>query len=129
MAHILLVDDQSSMRLTLTVLLKQAGHTLMQAATGAEFRDGCPEVLTVFVALEHRLDFNAHDALDDFRIGAVDRELQASSQKRIRRFACHRLQRQNAIPTGGFGVLHHVLDEVLDVGVLAWNQARMVLLA
>jgi DNA-binding NtrC family response regulator len=34
MAHILLVDDQSSMRLTLTALLKQAGHTLMQAATG-----------------------------------------------------------------------------------------------
>ena len=36
MAHILLVDDQSSMRLTLTALLKQAGHTLMQAATGAD---------------------------------------------------------------------------------------------
>ena len=36
MAHILLVDDQSSMRLTLTALLKQAGHTLMQAGTGAD---------------------------------------------------------------------------------------------
>ena len=36
MAHILLVDDQSSVRLTLTALLKQAGHTLMQAATGAD---------------------------------------------------------------------------------------------
>ncbi len=36
MAHILLVDDQSSMRLTLTALLKQAGHTLMQAATGED---------------------------------------------------------------------------------------------
>jgi DNA-binding NtrC family response regulator len=34
MAHILVVDDQSSMRLTLTALLKQAGHTLMQAGTG-----------------------------------------------------------------------------------------------
>ncbi len=34
MAHILLVDDQSSMRLTLTALLKSAGHTLAQAATG-----------------------------------------------------------------------------------------------
>jgi CheY-like chemotaxis protein len=36
MAHILLVDDQSSMRLTLTALLKQAGHTLMQAGTGED---------------------------------------------------------------------------------------------
>jgi two-component system, NtrC family, response regulator HydG len=36
MAHILVVDDQSSMRLTLTALLKQAGHTLMQAATGED---------------------------------------------------------------------------------------------
>jgi DNA-binding NtrC family response regulator len=36
MAHILLVDDQSSMRLTLTALLKQAGHTLAQAATGED---------------------------------------------------------------------------------------------
>lgn len=36
MAHILLVDDQSSMRLTLTALLKQAGHTLMQAGTGTD---------------------------------------------------------------------------------------------
>lgn len=35
MAHILLVDDESSMRLTLTMLLKQANHTLAQAATGA----------------------------------------------------------------------------------------------
>ena len=34
MAHVLVVDDQSSMRLTLTALLKQAGHTLMQASTG-----------------------------------------------------------------------------------------------
>ena len=34
MAHILLVDDQSSMRLTLTALLKGAGHTLAQAGTG-----------------------------------------------------------------------------------------------
>jgi len=33
MAHILLVDDQSSARLTLTALLKQNGHTLTQAAT------------------------------------------------------------------------------------------------
>src|SRR5690606_5801058 len=36
MAHILLVDDQSSARLTLTALLKQNGHTLAQAATGAD---------------------------------------------------------------------------------------------
>ena len=36
MAHVLVVDDQSSMRLTLTALLKQAGHTLMQAGTGDE---------------------------------------------------------------------------------------------
>ncbi|MBW3637441.1 MAG: sigma-54 dependent transcriptional regulator [Armatimonadetes bacterium] len=36
MAHILLVDDQSSMRLTLTALLKGAGHTLAQAGTGAD---------------------------------------------------------------------------------------------
>jgi DNA-binding NtrC family response regulator len=36
MAHILLVDDQSSIRLTLTALLKQAGHTLAQAATGED---------------------------------------------------------------------------------------------
>ena len=36
MAHILLVDDESSMRLTLTALLKRAGHTLMQAATGED---------------------------------------------------------------------------------------------
>jgi DNA-binding NtrC family response regulator len=35
MAQILLVDDESSMRLTLTALLKRMGHTLMQAATGA----------------------------------------------------------------------------------------------
>ncbi len=35
MAHILLVDDESSMRLTLTMLLKQAKHTLAQAGTGA----------------------------------------------------------------------------------------------
>ena len=34
MAHILLVDDQSSMRLTLTALLKSVGHTLAQAPTG-----------------------------------------------------------------------------------------------
>ncbi len=39
MAHILLVDDQSSMRLTLTMLLKQAGHTVAQAATGADALD------------------------------------------------------------------------------------------
>jgi DNA-binding NtrC family response regulator len=36
MAHILLVDDESSMRLTLTALLKRANHTLMQAASGRE---------------------------------------------------------------------------------------------
>jgi DNA-binding NtrC family response regulator len=36
MAHVLLVDDESSMRLTLTALLKRANHTLMQAATGQE---------------------------------------------------------------------------------------------
>ncbi|MEO6909001.1 MAG: sigma-54 dependent transcriptional regulator [Abditibacteriaceae bacterium] len=36
MAQILLVDDQSSARLTLTALLKQNGHTLAQAATGAD---------------------------------------------------------------------------------------------
>jgi DNA-binding NtrC family response regulator len=36
MAHVLVVDDQSSMRLTLTALLKQAGHTLMQAGTGED---------------------------------------------------------------------------------------------
>ncbi len=36
MPHILLVDDQSSMRLTLTALLKGAGHTLAQAGTGAD---------------------------------------------------------------------------------------------
>ncbi|HEY0074064.1 MAG TPA: sigma-54 dependent transcriptional regulator [Abditibacteriaceae bacterium] len=36
MAHVLVVDDQSAMRLTLTALLKQAGHTLMQAGTGDE---------------------------------------------------------------------------------------------
>ena len=36
MAQILLVDDESSMRLTLTALLKRANHTLMQAATGSE---------------------------------------------------------------------------------------------
>lgn len=36
MAHILLVDNDSSMRLTLTMLLKHAKHTLMQAATGAD---------------------------------------------------------------------------------------------
>lgn len=34
MAHILLVDDESSMRLTLTMLLKREKHTLAQAATG-----------------------------------------------------------------------------------------------
>lgn len=34
MAHILLVDDESSMRLTLTMLLKREKHTLVQAATG-----------------------------------------------------------------------------------------------
>jgi DNA-binding NtrC family response regulator len=39
MAHILVVDDQSSMRLTLTALLKQAGHTLMQAGTGEDAID------------------------------------------------------------------------------------------
>ena len=39
MAHILLVDDQSSMRLTLTALLKSAGHTLAQAGTGADALD------------------------------------------------------------------------------------------
>jgi DNA-binding NtrC family response regulator len=39
MAHILVVDDQSSMRLTLTALLKQAGHTLMQAGTGEDASD------------------------------------------------------------------------------------------
>ena len=36
MAHILLVDDESSMRLTLTALLKRANHTLMQASTGED---------------------------------------------------------------------------------------------
>ena len=36
MAHILLVDDQSSIRLTLTALLKQAGHAMSQAATGED---------------------------------------------------------------------------------------------
>ncbi len=36
MAHILLVDDQSSIRLTLTALLKGAGHTLAQAGTGVD---------------------------------------------------------------------------------------------
>ena len=39
MAFILLVDDQSSMRLTLTALLKSAGHTLAQAGTGADALD------------------------------------------------------------------------------------------
>jgi DNA-binding NtrC family response regulator len=36
MAHILLVDDQSSARLTLTALLKQNGHTPAQASNGAD---------------------------------------------------------------------------------------------
>ena len=36
MAHILLVDDQSSIRLTLTALLKQAGHTLAQSPNGED---------------------------------------------------------------------------------------------
>ena len=36
MAHILLVDDQSSIRLTLTALLKQAGHNLSQAANAED---------------------------------------------------------------------------------------------
>jgi DNA-binding NtrC family response regulator len=36
MAHILIVDDQSSMRLTLTMLLKQAGHTVAQSGTGED---------------------------------------------------------------------------------------------
>lgn len=36
MAHILLVDDQSSARLTLTALLKQNGHTLAQVSNGAD---------------------------------------------------------------------------------------------
>ncbi len=36
MAHILLVDDQSSVRLTLTALLKQAGHTLAQSPNGED---------------------------------------------------------------------------------------------
>ena len=36
MAHILLVDDQSSIRLTLTALLKQAGHTLAQSPSGED---------------------------------------------------------------------------------------------
>jgi hypothetical protein len=39
MAFILLVDDQSSMRLTLTALLKSAGHTLAQSGTGADALD------------------------------------------------------------------------------------------
>lgn len=39
MAHILLVDDQSAARLTLTALLKQNGHTLAQAATGDEAKN------------------------------------------------------------------------------------------
>ena len=39
MAFILLVDDQSSMRLTLTALLKSAGHTLAQSATGTDALD------------------------------------------------------------------------------------------
>ena len=39
MANILIVDDQSSMRLTLTMLLKQAGHTVAQAGTGADAID------------------------------------------------------------------------------------------
>jgi len=36
MAHILVVDDQGAMRLTLTALLKQAGHTLMQSGAGED---------------------------------------------------------------------------------------------
>jgi len=36
MAQILLVDDESSIRMTLTALLKRAGHVLMQAATGED---------------------------------------------------------------------------------------------
>jgi len=39
MAHILIVDDQSSMRLTLTMLLKQSGHTVAQAGVGSEAID------------------------------------------------------------------------------------------
>ena len=51
-------------------------------------------------------------------IGAVDGELQAAAKKRIGRFAGHRFQRQHAIAPGGLGVLHHFLDDMLDVGFL-----------
>ncbi|HVF10653.1 MAG TPA: response regulator, partial [Abditibacteriaceae bacterium] len=56
MAHILLVDDQSSMRLTLTALLKQAGHTLMQAGTGADALDKLSKLDFDVVITDLKLD-------------------------------------------------------------------------
>ena len=37
--------------------------------------------------VRHRFDFDAHDAFDDFRIGAVDRELQPAAEKWVGRLA------------------------------------------
>ena len=80
------------------------------------------EVLAVLVAFGHRFDFDAHDALDHFRVGAVDGELEAAAQEGVRRLAGDRLQRQHAVAAGGFGVGDHLLDQVLDVRVLRNQQ-------
>src|SRR5689334_8596728 len=86
-----------------------------KTAAGPEFGDRGPEVLAVLVAFEHGFNFDAHDALDDFRISAVDGELESSAKKRIGRFAGDGFKGQNPVAAGGFGVADHFLDDVLDM--------------
>jgi len=56
----------------------QCGH---QAESGAELGEGVEEVLAVLVAFGGGVDLDAEDALDDVRVGAVDRELEPAAEE------------------------------------------------
>ena len=79
MAHVLLVDDESSIRLTLTALLKRANHTLMQAATGRDALENIEKMFQVAEADSQTIDDyrvynilgNAHFALHNYRDAAA----------------------------------------------------------
>ena len=95
-------------------LSDECGH---EAEAGAELHEGMEEVVSVAVSFGHGFDFDAHDAFDDFGVGSVDGELEATAEEGVGCFSGGGFESEDAVAAGGFGVLDHLLDDVFDVGV------------